>query len=79
VNKQLQTLLFIGAGVAAFAWFARNRITSFNEGTPFEGSGVVGALGNVTNEASGGVLAELGSDIGLFFSDIFDRRTLDDF
>ncbi len=43
-------------------------IADINKDTPFEGFGVVGALGNVTNRASGGFYASLGSAIGLFGS-----------
>ena len=45
-----------------------------------EDTGIIGDLGAVTNRASGGILADLGSAIGEFFSgSFFDRRTLDDF
>ena len=47
-------------------------IASINEDTPFEGAGVVGTLGNVTNQASGGILANIGSEIGLFGSKFFN-------
>lgn len=83
--KNQQILLIIG-GVVFVGFLLRNQaaaaveaVANVNEGTPFEGAGVVGTLGNAANTASGGLLADIGSGIGLFFSDIFDRRTLDDF
>lgn len=80
-------LILIGAGIVigvgilarAAGGATVDAIAGVNEGTPFEGAGVVGTLGNAANTVSGGVLADIGSSIGLFFSDIFDRRTLDDF
>ncbi len=53
-------------------------VSDVNVGTPFEGTGVVGTLGNVTDKASGGLLSDAGSAIGLFFSDLFDTRSVDD-
>ena len=40
-----------------------------------EDTGVIGTLGAATNRASGGLLADAGSAIGLFFSNIFDTDT----
>lgn len=86
MNDNLKLILFGAGAIVAVGFLFRRQVgeavdavANINEGTPFEGTGVVGTLGNVTNQASGGVLAEIGSSIGLFFSDIFDRRTLDDF
>jgi len=86
MNKNLQTILAIGGVIAVLGFLARKQavaaveaIASVNEGTPFEGAGVIGTAGNVANRASGGLLARAGSAIGLFFSDIIDTRTLDDF
>jgi len=39
-------------------------IADVNKGTPYEGAGVVGTLGNVVNQASGGTLADVGESIG---------------
>lgn len=86
MNRQTQTVIAIVGGIVVLGFLARRQvaqgveaIAAVNEGTPFEGAGVVGTLGNAANTASGGVLADIGSSIGLFFSDIFDTRTLDDF
>jgi hypothetical protein len=35
-----------------------------NKGTAYEGAGVVGTLGNVTNQVSGGLLGNIGSWLG---------------
>ena len=86
MNPILRNLL-IGAGVVlAIGFFARRQVSAaaeavanVNVGTPFEGAGIIGTAGNIANQASGGLLADAGSAIGLFFSDIFDRRTLEDF
>ena len=40
-------------------------IADINKDTPFEGAGVVGAVGNITNQLSGGTLAQFGSFLGL--------------
>ena len=56
----------------------KSRLLAINEGTPFEGAGILGTLGNVTDQASGGNLSAIGSRIGLFFSDLTDTRTLDE-
>ena len=66
-------------GVVIVSKLFKDQIANVNEGTPFEGAGVVGTLGNATNAASGGILANVGSAIGEFFSgSIFDRRDIDD-
>lgn len=48
---------------------AAEAVDNFNKDTPYEGSGVVGAVGNVTNKVSGGVLGSIGDWLG---SAIFD-------
>lgn len=78
-NKNVQMILFGIGAVIAIRYLASNQIARFNEGTEFEDTGVIGALGNVTDQASGGILSAIGSSIGEFFSgSFFDRRTLDD-
>lgn len=39
-------------------------VTNINRGTPYQGGGVIGTLGNVTNQASGGLLADFGGWLG---------------
>ena len=39
-------------------------VADVNKGTPYEGAGVVGTLGNAANQVSGGVLADFGSWLG---------------
>ena len=57
---------------------AAEAVANVNVGTPFEGAGIIGTAGNIADQASGGLLADAGSAIGLFFSNIFDRRTLEE-
>lgn len=75
------TLLLVGGVIFGFIVIGnlfKARLLAINEGTPFEGAGVLGTLGNVTDAASGGLLSAAGSRIGLFFSDLTDTRTLDE-
>lgn len=46
-----------------------------NKGTPYEGAGVVGTLGNVTNQVSGGFFERIGSSIGGALADLKDAAT----
>ncbi len=85
LSKNTQTVLAIGGVILVLGILARKSIAAgvdavanVNQGTPFEGAGIIGTLGNVADTASGGVLADTGSAIGLFFSNYFDRRTLDE-
>ena len=69
------TLAVIGIGAVAVI-IALDKVanaTDINEGTPFEGTGVVGTLGNITNQASGGIFARIGSAIGGAAADIRER------
>lgn len=53
-------------------------VSNVNKGTSYEGAGVVGTLGNVTNQLSGGFFERLGSSIGGALADAKDalsRRT----
>ncbi len=85
-NQTLQTVIIISGVLFVTAFVFKRQVSAaidvvgeFNEDTPFENGGVVGTLGNVANEASGGILSDLGSAIGTFFSgSFFDRRTVDD-
>lgn len=42
-------------------------IGNVNAGTPYEGAGVIGTLGNVANRISGGTLAAAGESISRYF------------
>jgi hypothetical protein len=82
----VQTIVAVGAAIVIVGYLARQQIagavtavTEINEGTDFEGAGIVGVVGNVTDKASGGLLSNIGSSIGEFFSgSFFDKRTIDD-
>ncbi len=81
MNKNTQMILVAGAAVVALTYFFRQQaadavaaVAEINEGTPYEGAGALGTLGNVTDKASGGVLSRVGSGIGLFFSDLLGGR-----
>lgn len=73
--------VLIGAGTIAvivlFSYFrkqakdAADALGDINEGTPYAGAGVVGTIGNVTDQASGGVLSGIGEWIGGKLADIF--------
>jgi hypothetical protein len=39
-------------------------LADVNQGTPYEGTGVVGTLGNAANQVSGGWLADQGTQLG---------------
>lgn len=75
--KQKKVLFYGGAllaGVALVSWLI-NRFTNFNKGTPFENTGAVGTLGNVTNQVLGGAPQAIGEKLGGALADL----TLDDF
>jgi hypothetical protein len=74
-REQLLTVAVIVGVIAVVDQLTKGveAVTNVNEGTPFEDTGVVGTLGNVTNQASGGVLANIGSAIGGFAADIRER------
>lgn len=63
-------LLLIGAsGLVVYLLYRAGKraitaVANVNQGTPYQGAGVVGTLGNLTNQASGGTLASLGSWLG---------------
>jgi len=50
---------------------AAGAISDINEGTPYAGAGVAGTLGNVTDQASGGLLSGIGEWIGGKLADVF--------
>ncbi len=66
-------MIAAGVAVGALALYLIGRkvagavtdgVKNFNQGTPYEGAGVVGAAGNVANQASGGLLADFGGWLG---------------
>jgi hypothetical protein len=65
VSTKSQALI-IGAAVAAIAGvlYAVSKFLDFNKGTPYEGAGAIGTLGNATNQILGGAPAAVGSAIG---------------
>jgi hypothetical protein len=63
------------AGVLAALWFfgsaakkavadAAAAVGNVNEGTPYEGSGIIGTLGHATDAATGNALSDFGSWLG---------------
>ena len=80
MNDNLR-LILIGAGaIVAVGFLLRKQVSdaveaveNVNEGTPFEGTGVIGTLGNVTNQASGGILGRIGEAIGGAAADLRER------
>ena len=80
----MRNLLIFGISGAVVAFLIFNRSKEQQAADEMLGfteeTGLLGDLGAVTNRASGGIFADLGSAIGEFFSgSFFDRRTLDDF
>ena len=72
-------LIVVGFLLRRQAVAVATAIANVNEGTPFEDTGPIGTLGNVTDTVLLGVPSTIGSAIGEFFSgSFFDRRTLDE-
>jgi hypothetical protein len=51
---------------------AAKAVANVNKGTPYEGTGAVGTLGNVANQISGGSLASIGESLGSKVYDLFN-------
>jgi hypothetical protein len=78
--------MVIGVGALAVVgvlWYFRKQaaaavqaVADVNKGTPYEGAGVVGTAGNIANQVSGGVLADIGSWLGGKVYDITHPTTL---
>lgn len=70
INSGTGWALAIGVGglVVYLLWnkvaAAGKAVANVNKGTPYAGAGVVGTVGNLTNQVSGGTLASLGDWIG---------------
>lgn len=55
---------------AANALINDNPILDVNQGTPYEGKGIVGTAANAVNRLSGGFLGKFGSFIGRKIADV---------
>ena len=84
MNKQTQTIIAIVGGVALIGYLARKQVadaaeavSNINEGTPFEGFGVVGTLGNATDNLSGGFFSRIGNAIARVL-DPNENKTIDE-
>jgi hypothetical protein len=66
-------IYFFGKRAAAVVTDAVDAIGKVNEGTPYEGAGVVGTLGNLTNQISGGSLQSFGEWIGGKAYELFNK------
>lgn len=73
-KKLLMWGAVIVGGIAAVSWLVA-RFTNFNKGTPFEGTGAIGTLGNVTNHLLGGAPQAAGESL----SETLFELTHDDF
>lgn len=65
-----QTVKDVGRAAGA----AASAVANINEGTPYDGAGVVGTLGNAANALSGGLLARLGGWIGRGLYDVTHKE-----
>jgi hypothetical protein len=79
-NKNVQGVLAI-AGLVGIAWWVYSRVkgeaaaaaqavANVNQGTPYEGAGIIGTLGNFTNQALGGVPQSVGQSLGGWLYDL---------
>lgn len=53
----------IGVGALVVVYVVYKALTDFNKGTPFEGTGAVGTLGNITNQVLGGAPQAVGESL----------------
>ena len=66
-NKQILIIGGIAAGAMVLYFFGRaifSALKDFNKGTPYEGAGVLGTLGNAADKLSGGTLSAAGESLG---------------
>jgi len=76
--KDYAVLLGAAAGVAILLYMfgkkqvkdAAAAVANVNQGTPYEGTGVVGTVGHATDAASGGLLSGLGGWLGRSIYDL---------
>lgn len=75
-DRTTYTLLGVGVAVVAAIYFfgARvfNAVKNINQGTPYEGAGAVGTLGNFTNQLLGGAPQSLGEQLSSWFEPSYD-------
>lgn len=66
-------LYFFGRKLAGAAGEVADAVQNVNAGTPYEGFGVLGTLGNAANQLSGGWLQHFGETIGSSIFDVFNK------
>ena len=71
-------LVVVGVLLKTQAKAAIGAVADINTGTPFEDTGIVGTVGNITDVASAGLLSRFGSFLGEKISGVTDTRTLDE-
>lgn len=69
-QKSASVWIGLGVLVLGVAYGVYKAFTDFNKGTPYEGTGAVGTLGNVADQLSGGTLSAAGSAIGISLFDL---------
>lgn len=68
-------IILLGKQATAAVKAGASAVANVNKGTSYEGAGVVGTLGNATNQLSGGFLERIGSGIGGALADLKDAAT----
>lgn len=66
-------IYFFGRKISTAASAAVDAVQNVNQGTPYEGYGALGTLGNLTNTISGGVFQRIGESLGESIFDIFHK------
>ncbi len=69
ISKPLLVVAGVGVTIALVSWLA-SKFSNFNKGTPYEGEGGLGTLGNVTNQLLGGKPQLLGDYLGGKLADL---------
>jgi hypothetical protein len=72
MKKETWIYIGIAASVAGLAWKFWDKITNFNKGTAFEGTGAIGTLGNATNQLLGGAPAAIGETLSRWTYDLLN-------
>lgn len=68
IEKNPVTVGLAIVGVLGIAAYSLYKFFDINKGTPYEGSGAVGTLANLTNQVLGGVPQALGDALGSAFA-----------
>lgn len=75
--RNIKIAAFVVGGIFVLGYLAKKQVAAtadaisrVNEGTPYEGTGVIGTLGNITNQASGGYLQRFGEYLGGLAADL---------